>query len=211
MDSLQRNAGNFGIVAAALIAILFILFLTSGLDYQAINDPAKALPVIAQHRTRWMLTGVVGVLVVGFALVFTAGLYRRLRDKAPTRAFAVLLFSVLGSAGFALTSLTQWLGGAQLARTADQVAANHAYVALAAVNQGLMGLGNAFVGAALAVAGWAVMATQIMGTALGWLGIIAGLVTALLVFWPQSTGLNFASFILVIIWLAWAGRQLRSA
>jgi hypothetical protein len=211
MNSLQRNAGNFGIIAAVLLAVLFVLFLSSGLDYQAINDPTKALPAIAQNHGRWALTGVVGVLVVGFAVVFTAGLYRKLRDKAPTRAFAVLLFSVLGSGGFALSSLTQWLGGAQLAGTTDQVAANHAYVALVAVNQGLMGLGNTFVGAAVAVAGWAVMATQTMGAAVGWLGIVAGVVTAVLVFWPMSTALNFASFILIIIWLAWAGSQLRRA
>ncbi len=102
MDTLQRNAGNAGIVSAVLLAVLFILFLTSSLTPQTFGDPAKALPYVAGNVGRWTLTGVVGVLVVVFALVFTAGLYRRLREKAPTRAFAALLFAAVGSGGYAL-------------------------------------------------------------------------------------------------------------
>lgn len=105
MDRLRKNGGTFG----------------------------KALPIISQAGSRWVATGVLGVLGTLFAMLFTAGLFGALREKAPTRAHAVLLFGVLGSAGYALGSLTQWLGGTQVAAVKDQVAAGHAWIAVNAL------------------------------------------------------------------------------
>lgn len=211
MNRLQRNAGSAGIVSAVMLALLFVLFFNSGLDFQSINDPGKALPAFTQSQGRWIITGVTGVLGSAFAILFIAGLYFKLRDGAPTRATTVLLLAVLGSTGFALNSLLIWLGGLHLAAraAADQVAATHAYVAVAAVSLGLTGLGNAFVGAALVIAGWAISTTKTLSIGLAWLGIVAGISTVLLLFAPTSSLLNLASFILIIVWLAWAGIELR--
>ncbi len=211
MNTLQRNAGTAGVVSAVMLALLFVLFFNSGLDFQSINDPGKALPTFAKSQGRWIVVGIAGVLGSAFAILFTAGLYLKLRDGAPTRAATVLLLAVLGSTGFALNSLLIWLGGLYLAAraAADQIAATHAYIAVTAVSLGLTGLGNAFVGAALVIAGWAISATKALSTGLGWLGIVAGIITVLLLFAPTSSVLNLASFVLIIVWLAWAGTELR--
>ena len=44
MNKLQQNAGTMGVLSAVVFAVLFLLFLTSGLDFQTMNDPSKALP-----------------------------------------------------------------------------------------------------------------------------------------------------------------------
>ena len=211
MNTLQRNGGTMGVLSAVVFAVLFLLFITSGLDFQTMNDPSKALPAFSQSPGRWVATGLVGVVGSAVEIVFTAGLFIKLRERAPTRAATVLLLAVVGSTGFALSSLLQWLGGLQLAARlpTDQVAASHAYVALASVNQAFFGLGNAFVGAALIIGGWAITTTKALSTGVGWLAYVTGIVTALLLFVPSSAFLNFASFALVIIWLAWAGVELR--
>lgn len=211
MNGLQRNAGTIGVASAVFLALLFVLLLTSGLDFQSVNDPSKALPAFAQNRGRWVVTGLAGAVGSALASVFIAGLYLKLRENAPLRAATTLLLGVLGSAGFALSSLLLWLGGLQLAdRVAtDQVAANHAYIALAAVNQGVFGLGNSFVGAALIIVGWAISTTKALSAGLAWFAYVAGTVTVLLIFAPASSLLNLASFVFVIVWLGWAGLELR--
>lgn len=207
MDRVRQNGGTFGIVSAVILAVLFIVIITSGFDPRA-ADPSQALSFITQSSGRWTLAGVLGVLGSLFAVIFVAGLYRLLRDKAPTRAYAVLLFGVLGSGGYALASLVQWLGGAQVARTADQVAASHAWVAVNAVATGLNGLGNASIGGVLLVAGWAITATRALSSAVGWLAYLTGILTVLGLF-TANVVVFFGGFVLTIIWLAWAGYEMR--
>lgn len=213
MEKLQRNAGTAGIVAAVLLALGFILFLSTGLDPQTASDPAKALPQIEKLGSRWAITGIAFVLATGFAALFLAGLFSRLREKAPTRAAATLYFGLIGLTGHALQGMTQWLGGNQLAAYAaqDKVAASHAWVALNAASQGLNGLGNAFAGASLMIAGWAVIATGVFPSVLGWVAVVAGVLAVLGIFSPTSAFLFFASIILIVVWLAWAGNELRRA
>lgn len=208
MDRVRQNGGTFGIIAAVVLAVLFILVLTSGFTPNVAADPAQALSFITASTGRWTLTGLLGVLGSLFAVVFVAGLYRVLRDKAPTRAYAVLLFGVLGSGGYALSSLAQWLGGAQVAGTADQVAAAHAWVAVNAVATSMGGFGNAFVGASLLTAGWAATSTRALSSAVGWLAYLAGIVTVLGLFTANAV-VFLGSFALIIIFLAWAGFELR--
>lgn len=207
MDRVRQNGGTFGIIAAVVLAVLFVVILTSGFDPRT-ADPAEALSFISQSSGRWTLAGVLGVLGSLFAIVFAVGLYRVLRDKAPTRAYAVLLFAVLGSGGYALSSLVQWLGGAQVAGTADQVAAAHAWVAVNAVATSMGGFGNTFVGASLLTAGWAATSTRALSSAVGWLAYLAGIVTVLGLFTANAV-VFLGSFALIIIFLAWAGFELR--
>ena len=213
MDSLQRNGGTAGILSAVFLALLFMIFLSTGLRAEAIADPAKVLPYIAQNTARWKTVGLAGVLGVGFAVVFTAALYSRLRDRAPTRATAMLYLVLIGLGAFGISSLLGLAGAPRIAALAasDPVAANHAYVAFYAVTQGLDAAGNGFTGAGTMLAGWAILATAALSPLIGWLAVVTGILGVLLVFSPASPLLFLGSFILTIVWLAWAGFALRQA
>lgn len=208
MDRVRQNGGTFGIISAVVLAVLFLLILTSGFTPNVATDPSQALKFIQESGARWLLSGVLGVLGSLLAVVFTAGLYRVLREKAPTRAYAVLLFGVLGSAGYALSSLAQWVGGAQVAGTADAVAAAHAWVAVNAMVNTFGAFANAFVGAALLSAGWAITSTRALSSAVGWLAYLAGIASVLGLF-TTNPAVFLGSFVLIIIWLAWAGWEMR--
>lgn len=214
MSTLQRNAGMAGIVAAVLIVVGVLLFFSSGLaDPQTAADPAKALAKIAESPSRGALTSIVFAVALASAAVFLAGLYTRLREKAPTRAAAMLYFGLWGLFGFVLLSMVQWLGGNHLAAyvAKDQVAASHAYVAVYAVTQGANALGNAFIGASLVIAGWAIIGTGALPAAIGWVGVVGGVLSVIQVFAPTSTAVFMASILLSVIYLFWAGSQLRRA
>lgn len=210
MDRLQRNGGTAGYIAALCLALLFILFIASGLDPQTAQDPAKALPVIGQKAGLFAAIGVLGLLAAGFGLVFTFGLFARLREKSPTRAAANLGFAFVGLTLHALGSSLLWQGGQMLVALSgrDATAAGHAWIALGSVNQSLMAAANAFTGAAVFVAGWAIIETGAMNKTLGWVAVIAGIVEVLQVFSTQMALMGLG-FVLVIIWLAWSGAQLR--
>ena len=90
----------------------------------------------------------------------------------------------------------------------DQTAAAHAWIALGAVNQGLMTTADAFTGSSVLTAGWAIVGTGAMSAALGWVAIVAGIVEILQVF-SASMPLMGLGFLLVIVWLVWGGVQLR--
>jgi hypothetical protein len=210
MERVQHNAGTAGIITAVCLVLLFILFASSGLDVQTAQDPAKALLVLGQKPGVFAAAGVLGLLAAGFGLVFTFGLFARLREKAPTRAVANLGLAFVGLTMHALGAALLWQGGAVLVALSakDQTAAAHAWSAVSAINQALMATGNAFTGAAVLLAGWAIVATGVMNTTLGWVAVIAGIVEMLQVF-SSHMGLMALGFLLVIIWLAWGGAQLR--
>jgi hypothetical protein len=210
MERVQQNGGTAGIITAICLALLFILFASSGLDMQTAQDPAKALPVLGQKAGVFAMIGVLGLLAAGFGLVFTVGVFDRLREKAPTRAAANLGFAFVGLTNHAVGSALLWQGGAMLVALSakDQTAAAHAWVALGVVNQALMATADAFTGSAILVAGWAIVATGAMSTTLGWVAIIAGIVQILQVFSMQMALMGLG-FLLAIIWLVWGGVQLR--
>src|SRR5579864_1243736 len=210
MERLQRNAGAAGIITAVCLAVLFVLFIGSGLDPQAAQDPAKALPLIGQKAGLFGAIGVLGLLSSAFGVIFTFGVFVRLREKSPTRAAANLGLAFMGPTLHGLGAALLWQGGQMLVAlfAKDQTAAGHAWIALGAMNQSLMAAGNAFTGAAIFVAGWAIVDAGAMNKTLGWVAVIAGIVEAAQVFSSQMALMGLG-FVLVIIWLAWAGAQLR--
>lgn len=212
MQRVESNGGTAGLITAALLVVLFLLFFTSGLDPQTAADPAKAIPLVSQKSGVFAVIGVLSVLAAAFTFVFAVGIYARLREKAPTRAAASLGFALLGLTGYALTGLVTWQGGKQLVElfSKDQVAASHAWVALNAATTGFSALGMAFVGASVLVAGWAIVGTAALSTALGWLAVIAGVVSIIGLF-STSSALFLVGEVLFIAWLAWGGSQLRRA
>ncbi|MDR7518824.1 MAG: hypothetical protein QN131_02850 [Armatimonadota bacterium] len=60
------------------------------------------------------------------------------------------------------------------------------------------------------MAGWAIISTGALASSLGWLAVVAGVVNILTLFAPTQPVLFFGSFILTIVWLAWAGSVLRA-
>ena len=212
MDRVQQNAGTAGLVTAALLAALFLVILSTGLTPQTASDPDKAITLLKQKASAFGTIGVLGALASAFGLIFSIGLFSRLRDRAPTRAAASLGFALVGLSGHALGALILWRGGALIVAVSarDQVAANHAWIAASAVAQGLDGLGNAFTGASILVAGWAIVATGAMNGSLGWLAVVAGAVTLLQLLSPAPV-LFLIGFLLTIVWLAWGGSQLRQS
>ena len=211
MDATQRNGGTAGILAAIFLVLFLILTMAIGMDPHTAGDPAQALAMIAMKRGLWRLVGIVGTVAAALGIVFTIGLSSRLKAGAPTRASTILYFVTVGLGGYALSSLIQWKGGLQLADYAmkDQVGAGHAWLALHAVAGGASVLGNAFVGAALLIGGWTVIATAALTPVVGWVGVIAGLLTLAGVFSVAAFPLMIGSILFDILWLAWAGLELR--
>ncbi len=213
MERLQRNGGTAGIVAAALLLVLFFLIGSTGVNLMAPGDPAQTLAAFTQKAGSWMPIGLVGALASAVAAIFLAGLSSRLHDKAPTRSRAVLYFGLIGLSAHALGSLIIWLGGANLVAFAakDQAAAVPAWIAMTSVLAGLSGAGNGFSGASAAIAGWAIVQTGAMKTVLGWVALAAGVFNILGVFVPTAVPVLLLSFLLAIVWLAWGGIALRAA
>src|SRR2546426_3558420 len=119
--------------------------MASGLDPQTSSDPAKAIQVLAGKPSLFALIGILAVLASGFGLVFTVGLWWRLREPAPTRAYATFVLALVGLTGHALGALILWRGGAAgvSAVARDQVAARPPGVAGDAGADGVEGPGGA--------------------------------------------------------------------
>lgn len=209
----QQTAGTFGILAGISLAILFVLFFTSGATMETFMDPANALPFMTAQAGRLRAIAFFALLTVAFATFFVAGLAAKLRDKAPTRATGVLYFGIFGLVGHGIGALMFWLGAPALAAYAakDQVAASHAWVAFNALSGSLDGFGNLFIGLSILLAGWAIVATGAMSSAMGWYGVVAGAITALAVVAPANQLIFLGSFVLPVIWLLWVGNTLRTA
>lgn len=209
----QQSAGSSGIVAGISLAILFLLYITSGATPETFADPAKALPYLSQSAGRLRTIAVLAIITLAFAVIFVAGLAAKLRDKTPTRATGVLYFGILGVVGHGLGALMFWSAAPALAAYAakDQVAASHAWVAINALANSFDGFSNIFAGLSILLAGWAITAAGAMSASLGWFGVVAGVVTVLTAIAPGVTFLFLGSFVLPIIWLLWAGNTLRTA
>src|SRR3990170_2079995 len=155
--------------------------------------------------------GIFGALVAGFAVVFSIGLVYRLREKAPTRALASLYLAVLGLGAHAADSMVDWIGTRMVGLHAakDAVAAGHAYVAVSAVALSFNTMANAFTGAALLVAAWAIITTGALRPLLGWVAVVAGVLNLVMVFGAEGELFFIGSLLFTIIWLVWAGFELR--
>lgn len=209
----MQTAGMAGIAAGVALAIGFILFMTSGLTFEAFADPAQGLKFVTDNAARVRLMTVFFIITIAFAVVFVAGLAAKLRDKTPTRATATLYFGLLGLVGHGLGALLFWSAApALVARAAaDQVAASHAWVAFVATDNAADGFGVLFISLSMLMAGWAALTSKALGTSLAWYGILAGVVGLVNFLVPGNEILGLGGFVLPIIWLVWAGSALRSA
>jgi hypothetical protein len=200
-----------GIIAGVALFILTILFFTSGATPATFADPASALSFLRDNGGRLEVIGCLALITVATATIFVAGFASALHERTPTRATATLYFGLAGLIGHAIGAFLTLTAFPWLVTTAarDQVSAAHAFVAVNGVLSSMDGIGNFFVGLSTLFAGWAATTVPAFGPALGWFGVVAGVVTALAGLAGQVTILYMGSFLLPIIWLLWAGNALR--
>lgn len=215
MTNVHRAAGTAGIAAAILFLIL--LGTTFSYDPGAYNDPVKALAFAQQAKGLRTIVGLSGVLSGIVLVIFFAGLGDRLTAAAPVRGMITRYFGIIGGAALALGSLVDWAGINFLASFKDQVAAQHAWVALFAFDAGIYALTGAFLGIAVLAAGSAMIGARLLSATAGWLGILAAatlfLGAVLQSFLPPDTqwlyAFYFVAGVLLEIWFAWTGLALR--
>jgi hypothetical protein len=207
-----QSAGALGIVAGIALALVLLLYVSTGATHETFADPAKALPFVTQNAGRLRTIAALVIVTVTAATFFVAGLAAKLREKTPTRATGVLYFGILGNAGHGLNALLVWLGNPAVAAygVKDQVAASHAWVAVNALSHVFGGFGNFFVGLSILLAGWAITSGRVMSSSIGWFSVIAGAVTALAAFAPEQMLLFLGSIVLPIVALLWIGNTLRT-
>src|SRR5437879_6686892 len=142
MNPRPQTAGTAGIIAGVLLAVLLILFMTSGMRPEAMADPGKMMAYAGQNAGRWRNMAFLGILTTIAAVFYFLGLAARLRDCTPSRSTGVLYFSIQGIGGHGLGAALQRVGDPLVAGASDAVAAPHAWVALNAVHAGLETFGS---------------------------------------------------------------------
>jgi hypothetical protein len=216
MTNVHRAAGTAGMLTAVLFVIL--LGTTFTYDPAAYTDPARALAFAQQAKGVRTVAGIAGVLSGIVLVIFFAGLADRLAGTTPLRAMLTRNFGVIGAAALALGSLIDWAGISFLTSFKDQTAAQHAWVALFALDAGVYGLTGVFMGIAVLAAGSAMVGEHLLSARAGWLGIAAAAVivvgTLLQSVLPEASWV-FAFYlvagILFLIFFAWTGSALRRA
>ena len=179
MNPDRRLAGAAGIVAAVLLVLETSLFLLSGWSPARFADPVQALELLrggAKQLRAAALFGVVGLVATTFLVV---GLARALSEQAPSLATGMLYFGVIGVAGHSLVPLGLWIGiPAFLALAIENASvAQSGWVSFAQVSNAAHGVGNLFGALFMLFAGVAAMTTPVLSKALGWIGLIAAILT----------------------------------
>src|SRR2546428_1636932 len=160
MNPRPQTAGTAGIVAGVLLAVLFIMIMSSGIRPEAMSDPAQMLSYASQNLGRWRNVGFVGLLATIAVVFYFPGLAARLRDRTPSRATGVLYFSVLGIGAHGVDSALTWAGDPTVTKIAEPAAALASWVAISAVHTALQTFANVAIGLVLLLAGWAASHNQ---------------------------------------------------
>ena len=214
MSPRLQHAGIAGVLAGLGLVLEFTFFTLGGYSPENFGTATAALAFL-QHQGDLFLRlavvfGIAGALV---RIVYVAGLAAVLREKTPTQAVATLYFGVLGSLGHGLVALTFYSGLPMIVALAaqDHVAAEQTWNAFALMTSGYQALGNALLGFMLLVAGWAIISRKALPVAVGWIGLLAGIVTIVEVL-TSGTPLAVVgalaylpTFILAIAFDIWAG------
>jgi hypothetical protein len=214
MNPRLKHAGIAGVLTGLGLALEFTFFPLGGYSPQNFGSAAAALAFLRHQGDLFLrlavVFGLAGALV---RIVYVAGLAAVLREKTPTQAVATLYFGVLGSLGHGLVALTFYIGFPQLVALAaqDHGAAEQTWNAFALMTSGYQALGNALLGFMLVGTGWAIISRKALPVAIGWLGLLAGVVTLVEVFTSGTplAVLGFLAylptFILVIAFDLWVG------
>lgn len=213
MHARPKSAGTAGIIAGVALAVVTVLFFTSGATPETFADPATGLSFASENASRFRTISVAAIITLIAAAIFLAGLAGVLHGRTPTRAAGVLYLGLLGIVGHSLGAFLWWasLPGVVALSARDQLAATHAFAAINQIASATDAFGNLFIGASVLAAGWAISATKVMSSTLGWFGLLTGVVLILAAAVPSVQLLYLGSFVLPVLWLVWAGTALRKA
>ena len=171
--SLLGPLGGLGLVAG-----LITIFLSPAGDETG-NTPAEVVAWATTHRTWIVAVLLFAVASIGLGGMFVAGLHARLRAVATDTESTLVL---LGGAAFTLcfsVCWISWLAPLDGIASDDQLALAQASAYLAYDDVGWFFLGAAGVGAALMAVPASLAAMRAgLPSWLGWLGVVAGLLSA---------------------------------
>src|SRR5437899_12220904 len=110
MNPRPQTAGTAGIIAGVLLAVLLILFMTSGMRPEAMADPGKMMAYAGQNAGRWRNMAFIGIVTTIAAVFYFPGLAARLLDRTPSRAKGVPYYRILCIGGYDLVASPQSAG-----------------------------------------------------------------------------------------------------
>jgi hypothetical protein len=212
----RRAGGWAGILAGVGLAAEAALWMVSGWTPSTFADPNTAVEFLRNQGGVLRLAVLTGFLNLVFAVVFLGGLASHLRARAPGLAAASLWFGLLGVGTHILVPLAYWYGVPAFVG-AEPAAATASWTGYSTLVNAANGAGSLFLGLAMATAGWAVVSRHALPVVLGWLGLVAGVASALGVFAPDTplttlTGLLYVpALLLAIVFRAWGGIALLRA
>lgn len=215
-SKITRTAGIAGIIAGLGLAVEFALFMASGWTPEVFDDPAAALVFLESGGTLLRAAAFVGIVNLAATVLFLVGLTEVLRPEAPARSATALYVGLLGLAAHALVPVGLWLGTPLFVEMAagDHGTARAAWGGFDAFLNAAGGVGYVFAGVAYAAAGWAIVSSRRFGHAVGWIGLIGGVASALTILGAETwlTAVAAAAYLPallgVVVFRTWAGTAL---
>lgn len=212
-SQITRTAGIAGIVAGLGLALEFGLFMASGWTPEVFKDPAAALAFLESGGTLLRAAAFVGIVNLAATVLFLVGLTGALRPEAPARSATALYVGLIGLAAHALVPFGLWLGTPFFVEMAggDPTTAHAAWGGFSALLDAAGGVGYVFAGVAYAAAGWAIVSSSRFGHAVGWIGLIGGVASALTILGAETvlaavaTAAYLPALLGVVVFRTWAG------
>lgn len=211
------GAGGWaGLVAGVGLAAEAALWTVTGWNASTFGDPDTALGFLRDQGGVLRLAVLTGFVNLVFAAVFLGGLASHMRARTPALAGATLWFGLLGIGTHVLVPLAYWYGIPAFLG-AEPEAAQASWTAYSTLIGAAGGAGSLFLGLSMATAGWAVVTRHALPVVLGWVGLVAGVASALGVFAPDTPltavagVLYLPSLLLAIVFRFWGGVALLRA
>jgi hypothetical protein len=212
-SNMGRVAGWAGVGAGIALVAETASFLASGWTAEKMSDPRAAMDLL-MHGGGWLrFSAIFGSSGIALTALLLAGLYFRLRMTSPRLSLAMLFWGMIGLASHVLIPLGLWLAipGFVAWGGHDAAAAGNAWMAFWNVCNAAQGVGSTFGGAAMLVAGIAILRGTKTARPFAILAVLAGvlaLVTVVVVGTPLQ-GLLGAIYLpmiaLTIAFRAWGG------
>jgi hypothetical protein len=207
---MQKWGGLAALLQAVMFASLLIIIPGLGVSLDLFTDAAKVQA--AFQSPGYAALNTILLLFSLTVLLVAMGLRDRLQEGAPNRSRLLVMAASIASAMFLLNGMIGFGGGATLAKLAGQDLAL-AKGLFTPVNAVLDGLAASFIfmtGWVEALAGWAALTTKKLPQALGWLLVVAGVVSILSVLLPfAGVDLQILGAVLPVVlnlvWSLWLG------
>lgn len=212
-SQITRAAGVAGIVAGLGLALEFGLFMASGWTPKGFEDPAAALAFLESGGTLLRAAAFVGIVNLAATVLFLVGLAEALRPEASARSATALYVGLLGLAAHALVPMGLWLGTPLFVElgAADPATAHAAWGGFGAFLDAAGGVGYVFAGVAYAAAGWAIVSSSRFGHAVGWIGLVGGVASALTILGADTplaavaAAAYLPALLGIVVFRTWAG------